>query len=138
MHDNFAAQLRERGCKATPARLAILLLLEREKKPLSVERILARLPKRALDYVTAYRTVTLLKELGMVRQIDFHHGHAHYELASLGDHHHVVCVQCNAVTDIPHRNSHQMLQTALADSGFSSITDHSLEFFGVCSSCSSL
>ncbi len=135
---DFNAQLREKGCRATPARIAVLSLLQSEKRPLSVEKIIAGIGENDIDYVTAYRTVTLLKTLGLVRQIDFHHGHAHYELASLGDHHHVVCVKCDTVAEVERCNAKRMEQAVLQESGFSEITDHALEFFGVCKSCASL
>ncbi len=132
---DFKTQLRENGYRATPARIAVLSLLQSAKQPLSVEKIIAGIGADMIDYVTAYRTVTLFKELGLVRQIDFQHGHAHYELASLGDHHHVVCVRCNMVVDVSHSNPKQILEDARVESGFAQITDHALEFFGVCSKC---
>lgn len=138
MQSDFKAQLREKGCRATPARIAVLSLLQSEKRPLSVEKIIAGIGADAIDYVTAYRTVTLLQELGLLRQIDFHHGHAHYELAALGDHHHVVCVKCDKVAEVACCNAKRMEEDALLVSGFSRITDHALEFFGICKKCSSL
>ena len=133
---DFKVQLREKGCRVTPARLAVLSLLQSEKRPLSVEKIISSIGQSEIDYVTAYRTVTLLKELGLVRQIDFHHGHAHYELASLGDHHHVVCVKCDKVAEVTRCNAKRIEQDILKESGFSEITDHALEFFGICNTCS--
>ncbi|OGY32328.1 MAG: hypothetical protein A3C02_04275 [Candidatus Andersenbacteria bacterium RIFCSPHIGHO2_02_FULL_45_11] len=136
MQLDFTAQLREKRTRVTPSRLAVLSLLEKEKRPLSVEKIITAIGEDAIDYVTVYRTVTLLKELGLIRQIDFHHGHAHYELASLGDHHHVVCVKCDKVAEVARCNAKRMEQEILKESGFSTITDHSLEFFGICRNCS--
>lgn len=138
MQTDFKAQLREKGQRATPARVAVLALLQAEKRPLSVEKIIAGIGTNVIDYVTAYRTVTLLEEVGLVRQIDFHHGHAHYELAALGDHHHVVCVKCDKVAEVARCNAKRMEEEALLESGFSRITDHALEFFGICKKCSSL
>lgn len=135
MQSDFTVQLREKGCRATPARLRILSILGQEKRPLSVEKIITAAGKNAMDYVTVYRTVTLLKEIGLVRQIDFHHGHAHYELASLGDHHHVVCTKCDRVVEIDRCNAKRMERDVLEESGFMRITDHSLEFFGICKTC---
>lgn len=135
MQNDFKAQLREKGHRVTPARIAVLSLLQSEKRPLSVEKIISSIGQGEIDYVTAYRTVTLLKELGLVRQIDFQHGHAHYELASFGDHHHVVCVKCDRVAEVKHCNAKSLEQKVLQESGFFSITDHSLEFFGVCTAC---
>ena len=89
----------------------------------------------SFDQATVYRTMTVLKESGLIRQIDFQHGHAHFELTSLGDHHHVVCVQCDAVADVYSCDLRTMTQQALSQSGFAEIKDHTLEFFGVCRNC---
>lgn len=133
----FHMQLREAGQRATPARLAILAVLEKTKKPLSVEKINQKLGDKKIDYVTVYRTVNILKEIGIVRQIDLHHGHAHYELAALGDHHHVVCMKCDRIEDVDNCSVEaDMYDKALQQSGFASIAQHSLEFFGLCQQCS--
>jgi Fe2+ or Zn2+ uptake regulation protein len=135
---DFAQLLRSQGKRVTPARIAVLELLQQEKRPLSVEMIIHGLGEGVMDYVTIYRTLTLLKSLGLIRQIDFQHNHAHFELAALGDHHHVVCVKCSKVADVMHCNMKRMQQAALQESGFRTITEHALEFFGVCKQCATV
>lgn len=132
---NFTEALREAGQRVTPARVAVLTILEQEKRPLSVEKIINLIGEGNIDYVTAYRTLTMLKKSRLVRQVDFQHNHAHYELSSLGDHHHVVCVKCDRVEDVTDCHVEQMEKVALKESGFQEITQHSLEFFGVCKKC---
>ena len=132
---NFKEILHNAKQRVTPSRLAVLAVLEKEKRPLSVEKIIKSIGEKNIDYVTAYRTITSLKKVGLLKQIDFQHNHAHYELASLGDHHHVVCVQCDKVTDVEHCNIDAMQKNALRESDFQEITQHSLEFFGVCKKC---
>jgi|SRR3989344_2398844 len=133
---DFTEILHEAKQRVTPARLAVLAVLEKEKRPLSVEKIISQIGEKNIDYVTAYRTITALKKVGLLKQIDFQHNHAHFELASLGDHHHVVCVQCDAVADVSSCNVDAMQKQALKESGFQEITEHSLEFFGICKQCS--
>ncbi len=132
---DFREALHDLGQRVTPARLAVLSVLEKEKRPLSVEKIILAIGEKDIDYVTAYRTITMLKKAGLVRQIDFHHNHAHYELASLGDHHHVVCTKCSKVVDVSDCNLKSMMQNALQESEFAEISQHSLEFFGICKEC---
>jgi Fur family transcriptional regulator, ferric uptake regulator len=132
---DFTEVLHEVGQRATPTRLAVLSVLEKEKRPLSVEKIISIIGEDDIDYVTAYRTITMLKKAGLVRQIDFQHNHAHYELTSLGDHHHVVCTRCNKVADVLDCNVQTMIQNALRASKFAEINQHSLEFFGLCKQC---
>lgn len=132
---NFKEMLHEAGQRVTPARVAVLSVLEKEKRPLSVEKIISSIGENDIDYVTAYRTVTMLKKAGLVRQIDFQHNHAHYELASLGDHHHVVCTKCSKVVDVLPCSMKNMITDALEASKFAEINQHSLEFFGICKKC---
>jgi Fur family ferric uptake transcriptional regulator len=75
------------------------------------------------------------KDSGLVRQIDFQHGIAYYELASLGRHHHAVCTDCKLVEDVAGVCSETLNKQALKKSGFAAIKTHSLEFFGLCKSC---
>lgn len=132
---NFADALHSVKLRVTPSRISVLEVLEQEKRPLSVEKVISLIGEKNIDYVTAYRTITSLKNAGLVRQIDFQHNHAHFELASLGDHHHVVCVKCDKVADVKDCDMQKMQQIALQESGFQKITQHSLEFFGVCKGC---
>lgn len=132
---DFTDALHGLQLRVTPARLAVLCALEKEKRPLSVEKVISIIGEKNIDYVTAYRTITMLKKSGLVKQIDFQHNHAHYELASLGDHHHVVCVKCSKIADVVNCGLEKMEQAALKESGFQEITQHALEFFGVCKNC---
>ena len=56
--------LRATGRRMTRTRKAVLALLERTHQPLSVSEIFAQLQKDhvAIDLVTVYRTVNVLKE----------------------------------------------------------------------------
>jgi Fe2+ or Zn2+ uptake regulation protein len=136
MSTNWSEILRAKAHKATPIRLAILQVLEKAGKPLSVHQLMKKLgAKIELDQATVYRTMTALKDSGLIRYIDFQHGHAHFELATLGDHHHVVCVSCHTVEDVYNCDLKTMTRQALRQSGFAEIKDHALEFFGVCQQC---
>lgn len=125
--------LRENNLKATPARLEILDVLTHAKKPLSINDVEAKL--KGTDLATLYRTFETLKDLSLVNQVDFRHGHAHYELADREHHHHLVCQKCGKVADISKCDTSGLEKQALKISGFASINSHSLEFFGLCSSC---
>ncbi len=126
--------LRERKLKATPARLEILDILSHTKKPLSINDISVKI-KGQTDLATLYRTFDTLRDLGLVTQIDFRHGHAHYELATNEHHHHLVCEKCGKVVDISKCNTTDIEKQVLKIGNFSSIKHHSLEFYGLCKAC---
>ncbi len=136
MNVYFQSLLRHAGFKATPKRVALLEVLRDAKSPMKTEDILEKLKRTPLDQATLYRALKELKEANIVRQIDFEHGHAHYELVGKNDHHHLVCVRCGKVEDFTGCGIEAIVKRIAKQSkGFGEITRHSLEFFGVCKAC---
>ncbi len=133
---DFPTSLRARNLKVTPARVAVLTVLSRSKKPLTVEEILARLGEGTTDQATVYRMMKSFQAKSIVRQVDFEHGHAHYELAGAREHHHLVCVSCGRVEDVegcPIEEHYAGVLKKLPE--FSEIYRHTLELFGLCRAC---
>ena len=127
--------LRKGGLKATSARIAILEVLKASKKPMSAQAIFEALPK-TIDRATVYRTVKSLKEKGVIVPIDLRHNHAHYELANLAEHHHLICIKCGRVEDVHHCGLEEAQSKVLRSSKyFARITEHALEFYGLCKKC---
>lgn len=127
--------LRKSGCRVTSARIAVLEMFQRNPKPLSVQEVIAMLPRDA-DQATVYRTIRSLRDKGILRQIDLRHNHAHYELANLAEHHHLVCVRCGRIEDVHGCTLETAYPELLRHSKhFAEITQHALEFYGVCKSC---
>jgi Fur family ferric uptake transcriptional regulator len=121
--------------KATPARLSLLSLLQKSKKPLSVQEIKERLGD-VVDQATIYRTLKSFRDSGLVRQIDFHHQHSYYEIIEEPDHHHLVCIECDRVEDFAECNVDEIVEKVLPKSkSFDRVVGHSLELFGICKSC---
>lgn len=73
----------------------------------------------------------------MIIRFEFGSGRAFYELAhDKPHHHHVVCEKCGIVEDVPAQDSPQLTRMALRHARrFSSISRHSLEFYGRCVEC---
>jgi Fe2+ or Zn2+ uptake regulation protein len=133
--------LRKSGYKATPPRIAIMGMFAKNKHPLSaqgvVEHLRAERGRTAkIDQATVYRTLKSLKEKGILRTVDLRHNHAHYELATLGDHHHIICLRCGKIEDVPHHGVEAMERTIIQNSKhFAEIRQHALEFYGICKAC---
>ncbi len=83
---------------------------------------------------TAYRTLSTFVEAGFVRQVELSAGKAFYEIAG-EHHHHVVCTTCNRIEDVDVCLPDALSSTARKSSGFASIREHTLEFFGTCKRC---
>lgn len=84
-------ELRAAGSRATPGRLALLGVLERAKRPMTVAELEAKLPE--LNEVTLYRALEALAAAGLLRQ-GMRDGVMQYEYAGRPHHHHLVCSDC--------------------------------------------
>ena len=129
--------VRQAGFRATKSRLTVLKALAESARPASIPSILRTLGRRAPDQATMYRMLDSFEKAGLVRQVNLRHGHADYELASRGaHHHHLVCTSCGQIEDFEKCGIENVVRRALRQSKrFSSVNDHALELFGVCKTC---
>lgn len=126
--------LRERGLKATRGRIALLEALFDAARPVSAEDMHSRV--NSVDLVTVYRTLQSLVEASVVREVRFKDSVVRYEVAESMHHHHLVCIGCGDVDELPDCNLNSLEFMALKQSKkFVSIDEHSLEFFGTCVQC---
>src|SRR5258708_10195524 len=87
--------------RATPARLAVMRLLETTNQPIDVSMIIEYLTQQDLqtDPATAFRIINMFTQKGITKQISFHEGKFRYELASREEHHHIICENCGKIED---------------------------------------
>lgn len=134
--NQFKMALRKNGYKATDARVAILEFFKKSRRPLSAQNIVDNI-KIDINQATIYRTLKSLKEKNIIRQVDLRHNHAHYEFIEKTEHHHIICTHCDRIEDIQHCEIENMRSVVLKQSEhFANIQQHSLEFYGICKSCS--
>ena len=129
------SQLKENGLKVTAARLGLLDVFKHTQKPLTIREISERLQKQEVDQVTLYRNVESLEHLGLVKKISLRDRGAYYELKTANHHHHLVCEVCGKMSDISGCKVTITGPKLLKNTGFAKISDHSLEFFGLCQAC---
>jgi Fe2+ or Zn2+ uptake regulation protein len=122
--------------RETPARLALLNLLETSDKPIDVQTMIDYLEKNDLntDPATVFRIVNMFTEKGLTKQIQLQEGKFRYELTDKEDHHHLVCTSCGDIQDISDCNI-EVLESHIEKKKNFKVTSHSLEFFGICSKC---
>jgi len=91
--------LRKRGYRLTPQRHMILSVIQEAVEHLSIDQITERVQQRNpyVSLSTVYRTLELLRELGLVRENHLPGEQPHYEAAEGTAHHHLVCRGCRAV-----------------------------------------
>lgn len=130
-------RLRRESKKLTGARREILRVLEKESRPLTNKEIFQLLPQGRCDLATVYRSIQLLKELGMVKKFVFGDGSARFAFISEGGdahRHHLVCTRCQKIEEIGECIVRELEERVVARSNFKAVT-HRLEFFGVCPAC---
>ncbi len=91
--------LRKRGYRLTPQRYMILSVIQEAEEHLSIDQITERVQERNpyVSLSTIYRTLELLRELGLVRENHLPGEQPRYEAAAGKAHHHLVCRQCRAI-----------------------------------------
>ena len=131
----YAPQLRARGYRMTPQRLAILHVLHHSGKHLNPTEVYERARSQfdGLTETTVYRTLEFLAENGLARPALMGNGHLVYEIAR-HEHHHLVCRACGKETEVDHNLLKSMYQKLESTSGYK-LTDSHITFFGLCPEC---
>ena len=137
-----------RGCgyRITPGREAILAVLSKSEKHLSAEDIYMQVHPKcpSIGLATIYRTLEVLIGLGLVFKFDFGDRRARYELAEgpkgAHHHHHLICTQCNRVIDYTDFIDEEVELLNQTEKGLSQkydfkITNHLIQFYGLCNNC---
>jgi Fur family ferric uptake transcriptional regulator len=126
----------EMGYRLTPQRQLIVDALQDSEGHISAEEIHAQVKAKYphVNISTVYRTLELLKSLGMVTETDFGGGRFRYHPSDKGHHHHLICEQCNSVIDIDEAVFSQLKRTLFKDYGFKANITH-FAIFGRCEKC---
>ncbi|MBX5451994.1 Fur family transcriptional regulator [Thermogemmatispora sp.] len=107
--------LRKRGYRLTPQRSMILNVIHEADAHLSIEQITERVQQQnpSVSLSTIYRTLELLKELGLVRENRLPGEPPRYECAPGKAHHHLICRGCRVIIHLDENllgNLHEDLQ----------------------------
>jgi len=140
LHGAISVRLAALDQRYTPLRRALVETLATSPRPLSIPEILAAVPE--LPQSSAYRNLTTLIEVGVVRRVATANDHGRFELSEefSGHHHHVVCSSCGKVEDIPpsrllERAMEDVVRAVSEQLGYE-VTDHRVELIGTCPQCS--
>jgi Fe2+ or Zn2+ uptake regulation protein len=123
--------------RLTPTREKILRFLSAQRVPLSLEAVTqAESIRGSCDATTVYRTLMLLRELEVIRQVGLPDKISYFVLnVPTESSHFLICRCCGEITEL----SAPEVVTALdrevaATCGYARLY-HELEFFGVCPVC---
>jgi Fur family ferric uptake transcriptional regulator len=131
--------LRERGVRLTRQRQILLELIDESGEHLDAERLYALAHERdpKLNRVTVYRTLKLLKEGGLVDELDLMHygGDQHYyETRLKQEHAHIICLRCGKVEEFFGEPLQRLRRQVETHFGFQILLART-EIGGYCSHC---
>jgi len=123
--------LRAAGRRITPEReLLVHIIVQNPHLDASEIFSIAKESQPRIGLATVYRTLNLLKELGVVRACELGETHRHYEVHA-DDHVHLVCTECGCVTEVP---LPQPIRKSAEARGFH-VERVRLELIGLCADC---
>ncbi len=131
---SIVQRLREQGYRLTPQRAAILrAVVESDAHP-TAEEIHRQLSTDfpMLSMATVYKTLHVLRELGVVQELQVD-GRTRFD-GNTAPHAHLVCVQCHRIVDLTAGVEVRLSKDALEAEGFRMV-GYSLEVYGLCSRC---
>ena len=135
--ENLADAIHGRKLKLTRQRQLILEILESSHTHLDAEAVFAKARERdpRIGIATVYRTLALLKQLGLVEEHNLGEDHGHFEAADRNQpHFHFTCSTCGKVIEF---ESPQILQAtrSLCEQQGLLVKDIHLHFSGYCRDC---
>ncbi|MEV7217817.1 transcriptional repressor [Kitasatospora cineracea] len=132
---DWKADLRERGYRLTPQRQLVLEAVD-VLDHATPDDILCQVRKTAsgVNISTVYRTLELLEELGLVSHAHLGHGAPTYHLAGRHTHLHLVCRDCDEVTETDTAIAAPLIDSLRTEHGFDTDLKH-FAIFGRCAGC---
>lgn len=132
-------QLIQRGIRLTAQRRLLVGIIQESPKHLDAATLLkiAKQKDSEIDRATVYRTIALLKNLGLIDELDLMHleGEKHYyEAKTNRDHCHMACFRCGAITEYASSSFEKLKHEMAKQSGFQ-IRVVRLEVGGFCERC---
>jgi len=136
--DGFIARCRASALAVTPQRLAIFRQLAATDRHPSAEELHAAVRREmpTLSLATVYKTLDTLAAIGAVRPVPRLGARGRWD-ANLGPHHHLICTECGAVSDVAAPTldaAARPARRAAARHGFA-VAGHAVEIFGRCAEC---
>jgi Fur family transcriptional regulator, peroxide stress response regulator len=127
--------IRNSGYRATPQRIAIskYILLNREHPTAQKAYLEIKKMHPTVSLATIYTTIKILKETGLVLEMNMPHGQTRFD-PNTNPHAHLICMQCGDIRDWMDPLMPKLIAKVSADANFT-ITGSSLDLNGICENC---
>jgi Fe2+ or Zn2+ uptake regulation protein len=134
-YDDFRLLCRQQGLSVTHQRHVIynaLAVMHDHPSPEAVyDRVRRQIP--SISLATVYKNIHTFVEHGLVREVSLHHGSTRLD-TNLAPHHHLVCVRCKAIVDLPADDFEPVRLKKRMPQGFK-VQRYSIEAIGLCAKC---
>ena len=133
----FYQHIQKKGLKRTAQRDLILEVFLHTEGHMSGEDLyrLVREHDPTVGQTTVYRTLRLLTDAGLAREVRFGDGRAHYEHNYKHQHHdHMICSECGKIIEF-YSPELEAIQDAMAAKHKFALTSHLLRMIGICAEC---
>jgi Fur family ferric uptake transcriptional regulator len=137
--DDLKQVLKDKGMKYTEQRAIILQLLLSLDDHLNAEDlhdvIKKTYPEQNIGIATIYRTLNFLEEVNLISSISFGKDGKKYESIHQDEHHdHIICTECGKIVEFFDDSIEKRQEEIAIKNGFT-ITDHTMQLYGVCNIC---
>lgn len=133
----FLEHIQKAALRRTTQRDLILEIFLSTEEHLTSEDLYRLVSKHdpTVGNTTVYRTLKLLTEAGLAREVRFGDNKTYYEHHYNHEHHdHMICTECGKVIEFFSPDI-ELLQDQMADNFGFKPTHHSLRLWGVCAQC---
>lgn len=133
----FISYLKKKDLKLTDQRKIILDVFLKTERHLSVEDLynIAKKKDSSIGQATVFRTLKLLREVDIAKEIDLGDGKTRYEHKYGHEHHdHLVCLECGRFIEAVDSKIERLQDALCRKHGFLP-QRHKMEIFGICKKC---
>jgi len=135
--EKFEKFTAEKGLRRTGQRDKVLDTFLETEKHVTVQELydLVRAKHEGIGYATVARTVKLMCDSGVCRQVDFGDGALRYEHKYGHEHHdHLICIKCGRFEEIFSPKLEEIQHELVKQHGYIQ-QSHKLDIFGLCPRC---
>lgn len=133
--NQLIAALKEHDFRLTPQRVELVRLIAASDGHPSAGQLYEKIKRQfpTMSHATVYKTLTLLKEINQVYEIDLRDD-SHYDGNRPDPHPHLICVECNKIVDGDLTLDEEALRNLELASGYKIIRPQ-IALYGLCSDC---
>jgi Fur family transcriptional regulator, peroxide stress response regulator len=134
--NQLIAALQEHNFRLTPQRVELVRLIAVSEGHPSASQLYTKIKRQfpTMSHATVYKTLTLLKEMNQVLEIDLRDD-SHYDGNRPEPHPHLICVKCNKIIDGGDVSLDQETLRKLEQASGYKILRPQISLYGLCADC---